>query len=220
MHLVDGLNHFKSLSSYQFTVRLERDAQNILRLLQLHGDAPPASALTAVKSFLVEVEKWKALCLESRMGNAETNAERVIWNALLDATRAATDKEQILTIMTLKGFGRSVDGETRLRRAKVATSVVRFLWPEKWGVVDWRVAVMLGLLSKHGENFDAVLAEAKNLRAQDLREYYDLINEQVACELNAQYRVISQRHPEMLCRAANVDMALFGLSLHVWPMKF
>jgi hypothetical protein len=219
MHLIDGLNHFKSLPYYKFTVRLEGDAQNVLRLLQLHLDAPPANVLTIVKNFLVEVEKWKAVCLQSRMGNAETNSEGVIWNALLEATRASMDKKKIQAIMTLKGFGRSVDRETGLRRAKVATSVLRFLWPEKWGVVDWRVAAMLSLLSKHGENLCAALVEAKNLRAQDLRDCYDLINDQVACEVNSQYREISQRHPETLCRAADVDMALFGLSLQVWPMK-
>jgi hypothetical protein len=44
------------------------------------------------------------------------------------------------------------------------------------------------------------------------------MNEEVACKMNEDYRAITQKYPEMLPRAADVDMALFGLSLLAWPL--
>ena len=219
MELTDGLEKYKSYSTdYSFTVQLESQARGILDLLSTHGDQPSQSALAQVKSFLLEVEKWKANCLQQRTGNAAKNSERAVWGAFQGAVSATTDTEAMLSIMQLKGFGSSVDDETGQRRAKVATSVLRFLWPDKWGVVDWRVAAILGLLEKHDWNVDEVLSEAKKQKAEDLRSLLDLMNEQVACEMNAQYREISRKYSNDLPRAADVDMALFGISLMAWPM--
>jgi hypothetical protein len=219
MELANGLERYKSHPTYySLTVPLESQAQKVLGLLNRHGDNPTSSALSEVKRFLVEVEKWKAGCLLQRIGNAAENSERSIWQAFRGAANANSDVETILSIMQLKGFGSSTDDETGQRRAKVATSVLRFLWPDKWGVVDWRVAVVLGLLKKHNWNVDKALSEAKEQRAEDMRELYDLMNEQVACEINQEYRRISQKYPKHLPRAADVDMALFGISLMAWPM--
>jgi hypothetical protein len=219
MELVDGLEKYKSYPTfYSFTVSLESQAQKVLGLLDQYGDHPSQSALSEAKNFLIEVEKWKAGCLQQRMGNVVKNSERSIWQAFQGAVNATNDVQAMLSIMQLKGFGSSVDDETGQRRAKVATSVLRFLWPDKWGVVDWRVAVILGLLEKHNWNVDRVLSEAKKRRAENLRDLYDLINEQAACEINEQYRQITQKYPKLLPRAADVDMALFGISLMAWPM--
>lgn len=220
MKLADGLEKYRSHPAfYTFSVLLESRARAILDLLAQYGDNPNEAALAEVKDFLIEVEKWKAGCLQQRMGNAVKNPARSIWRAFQEATKSTSDIETLLSIMQLKGFGSSVDDETGQRRAKVATSVLRFLWPEKWGVVDWRVAVILGLLNKHAWDMDRVLSEAKKEKAEELRKHYDLINEHAACEINEQYRQISQRYSELLPKAADVDMAIFGISLVVWPMK-
>ena len=219
MELTDGLKKYKSYSAdYAFTVQLESEARGILDLLDKYGDQPSQSALAQVKSFLLKVEKWKAGCLQQRTGNAVKNKENSIWYAFQGAVSAATDTEAILSIMKLKGFGSSVDDVTGQRRAKVATSVLRFLWPDTWGVVDWRVAVILGMLGTHNWNVDRVFFEANKNKAEDLRDLYNFMNEQAACEMNMDYREISQRYSNILPRAADVDMALFGLSLMVWPM--
>ncbi len=219
MELTDGLDKYKSDSAfYSFTVQLESQAQGILDLLDTYGDQPSQSALAQVKNFLLKVEEWKANCYQQRTGNAEKNKGRAVWHAFLGAVNAATDTEAIVSIMQLKGFGSSVDYETGKKRAKVATSVLRFLWPDKWGVIDWRVAVMLGLLGIHNWNVDRVLSEAKILNAEILRNDYNIMDEKVACKLNMDYREISQRYSNFLPRAADVDMALFGLSLMAWPM--
>lgn len=202
-----------------FTIQLESEAQKILELLEMYGDNPSKSALAQVKSFLLKVEKWKAGCLQQRTGNAIKNKEHSIWHAFLGAVSAATDTEALLSIMELKGFGSSIDDKTGRRRAKVATSVLRFLWPDSWGVVDWRVAVILGLLGKNNWDVDVVLSEAQKNKPEDLRDLFKFLDEQAACEMNMEYREISQKYSNILPRAADVDMALFGLSLMVWPMS-
>jgi hypothetical protein len=150
MQLQDGLRKFQSYTSYNsHTLPLESEARRVLDLVEQYGSEPTSDALSDVKKFLIEVEKWKADCLQERMVNAVQNSETLVWEAFLGAVRAYTDVDALLSIMQLKGFGSSVDDETGLRRAKVATAVLRFFWPERWGVVDWRVAAMLGLLDKH-----------------------------------------------------------------------
>ena len=154
MELTDGLDKYKSDSAfYSFTVQLESQAQGILDLLDKYGDQPSQSALAQVKSFLLKVEKWKAGCLQQRTGNAVKNKENSIWYAFQGAVSAATDTEAILSIMKLKGFGSSVDDVTGQRRAKVATSVLRFLWPIAYsGDVDRVFRVMPITQTGHGDH--------------------------------------------------------------------
>ena len=72
------------------------------------------------------------------MVNAVQNPPAFVWAAFYGAIILKTDVEKIRAIMGLKGFGSSVDEDTGMRRAKVASSVLRFLYPQEWGVVDWR----------------------------------------------------------------------------------
>jgi len=220
MQLTDGLQVYKTDTAfYTWAVHLERHAERILALLQQHGNSPPPSALEEARNFLVDIEKWKAGCLQQRMGNAAQNPDRKIWIAIQEALNSPSDIDTLLAVMQLKGFGSSVDDVTGQRRAKVATSVLRFLWPATWGVVDWRVAAMLGFLSKNDWDIDKSISEAKHRRADDFREVFDIIDEQGADEYNRQYREISRKYQSTLPRAADVDMAVFGLSLVAWPMR-
>lgn len=148
MNLLDGLNYYKqySDSDWQFTLKVENSANEVLKLIPLYGVQPNSAALAAAHALLVEIEKWKAMCLKERMGNAEQNSQRDVWNAFRGALSARNDLDAILSIMQLKGFGSSRDEESGQRRAKVATAALRFLKPEEWGVVDWRTIAMLGLL--------------------------------------------------------------------------
>jgi hypothetical protein len=219
MDLLDGLKQYKTTGAYySWALRLEKEAEHILRLIKQYNTDPPVSSLKEVRQFLIEIEKWKAGCLQQRMGSVGRNSDHQIWNAIHAAARSTDDIETLLAIMELKGFGSSRDGETGQKRAKVATSVLRFLWPEKWGVVDWRVAAMLGFLKKNKWDVDRSIGEAKRHQAKDFRETFDIIDEKGASEYNKQYREISKQHISTLPRPADVDMALFGLSLFAWPM--
>lgn len=219
MDLQGGLNHYKtSTTYYTWALRLEKEAAYVLNLTYHHGNSPSESALKQAHHFLEEIEKWKAGCLKQRMGNASKNTQAEIWGAILDATESTEDIQTLLAIMKLKGFGSSRDDVTGQKRAKVATSVLRFLWPDKWGVVDWRVAAMLGFLKNNNWNVEKALDEAGQRPAKEFRETFDIIDEKGAIEYVREYRKICLQHPLTLPRAADVDMAIFGLSLLAWPM--
>jgi hypothetical protein len=135
VNLLDGLNYYKSYShsDWDFTLRVESFAVEVLKMISLHGDQPNAAALAAAHVLLVDIEKWKAMCLKERMGNAEQNSPQAAWNAFRGAVDASNDLEAILSIMQLRGFGSTEDEETGQRRAKVATAVLRFLKPRPMG---------------------------------------------------------------------------------------
>lgn len=219
MNLVKGLMHYQQDTMFHaWALDIELQAANVLKLIHEQDSNPSEEALVEARNFLVEVEKWKAGCLQQRMENAERNTGTDIWRALRDASIATNDLETLSSIMRLKGFGSSRDEETGQRRAKVATSVLRFLWPEKWGVVDWRVAAIIGFLEKNRWDVDESLRDARSHRANEFRELYDLIDEHMAIAYVSKFRKMSSQRALELPRAADVDMALFGISLLAWPM--
>lgn len=217
MNLADGLEYYKkcSESDWAFTLKIEASAAQMVNLISKHGDQPSPAMLSDAQDLLVNIEKWKAMCLKDRMGNAVQNPPERVWEAFRGALNAKTDEESLLSIMQLKGFGASPDEETGLRRAKVATAVLRFLKPDEWGVVDWRTIAILDELEKTGENVDQALVLARKEKAQGLRNALDLVDEKWAWKVNREYRI--RRAPGSLPRTADVEMAIFGLSLMAWP---
>lgn len=216
MDLKQGMCKFRMLYG-RSTNDLQKRADSVRQLIHTHGDNPSQFAMSEGKKFLVEVERWKADCLEQRIGNARRNRDKDVWIALKQALEATDDNAAILAVMQLKGFGSSTDSETGQRRAKVATAVLRFLFPEKWGVVDWRVAAITGILKKSSRNVDRAISLAREHSARELRNLYDIIDERGACEINEEFRALSKQYPDLLPRVADAEMALFGISLAAWP---
>jgi hypothetical protein len=214
---MDGLNYFKKDSAdWELTQDIENEAKRIQELISRHGTEPDSVALNAAHNLLTDIEKWKAMCLGERMGNALKNSKRTVWDAFLGALDATNDRGALLSVMRLKGFGSSEDEETGQRRAKVATSVLRFLKPMEWGVVDWRTVAMLIMLDNSGWDVDQALIIAKREKADELRKLFDIIDEEQACSTNQKYR--DRRTAPPLSRTADIEMAIFGLSLIAWPM--
>lgn len=219
MNLLDGLKHYEQETIFsEWASRIEMQTRDVFLLLGQFGTSPTPVALEKARVLLIEIEKWKAGCLQERMGSAIQNSDIDIWNALYRATTSTSDVQALLAIMKLKGFGSSRDIESGQQRAKVATSVLRFLWPDKWGVVDWRVAAMVGFLDKNDWDVEKSIVEAKRRQASEFRETFNIIDEKGAIAYNVRYRQISQQQGSALTRAADVDMAIFGLSLLAWPM--
>lgn len=217
MDLLDGLDRYKHDAKYwHLTLSIERSAQQVCATVSRHDNQPTSEALHDAMELLKCIESWKALCLQSRTGNAIRNPERVVWSALRGVFNAQSDVEAIRSVMQLKGFGSSSDEETGQRRAKAATAVLRFLMPEDWGVVDWRTVAMLSCLDKGKGDVDTAMKLAKREKAAELRDLFDIIDEHQACEVNLRYRGMRLAAP--LARAADIDMALFGLSLIAWPI--
>src|SRR5579875_1746581 len=223
MFLVDGLTYYKADSTWwTFTLTLEESAARIVASISRASSQPNSAECAAAYALLIEIETWKAMCLHEQTGNAAKNPEGTVWNAFrlaLDALNAGNDREAILSIMELKGFGSSMDEERGLRRAKRASAVLRFLSPQLWGVVDWRTIAILDNLKKADLDVARALEEAKKIKGKDLnqlKDTLDLVNEDWACEINVQYRAM---RTAALPRTADVDMALFGLSMMVWPFR-
>ncbi len=218
MNLLDGMDYYKQRSDadWKFTLRVESSANEVLKLISLYGDNPNSAALGAAHTLLVEIEKWKAMCIGERMVNAVQNSPQEVWNAFRGALIAKNDLDAILSIMQLKGFGKSRD-EAGQRRAKVATAVLRFLKPNEWGVVDWRTIEMLDLLKKAEWNVDQALVLARKSRPEELRKQLDLVDEIWACAVNAEYREMRGEVP--FARTVDVEMAIFGLSMKAWPFR-
>jgi len=218
MKLNEGLEYYaqSSDSDWQFTLKVESDAAHVLGLIASLGDDPNDAALGAARRLLIDIEKWKAMCLHERMGNAEKNSPRDVWNAFRSAVTAGTDRDAILSIMQLRGFGLSRDEESGQRRAKVATAALRFLKPDSWGVVDWRTVAILGCLDRSNWDVDQALHLAKKENANELRTVLDIIDEDGACDVNQRYRAL--RSPTSFPRTVDAEMALFGLSLMAWPL--
>jgi hypothetical protein len=117
---LNGLDYFKTYSDsdWDFTLKVENSSNEVLRLISLYGDQPNSSALAAAHALLVEIEKWKAMCLKERMGNAEQNSRQAVWSAFRGALDASNDLDAILSIMQLRGFGSSRDEESRSAHTK------------------------------------------------------------------------------------------------------
>lgn len=149
MELSDGLREYQKDADYwKFTVELEEFAIEIITMLSQYGDEPPKESLSKTKEFLLQIERWKAMCIQDQIGMASKNSEISIWKSLQSAVNAKSDIEALLSVMSLVGFGSFPDPRTGIRRAKRATSVLRFLNPYDWGVVDWRTIKILTLLKK------------------------------------------------------------------------
>jgi len=218
MDLLDGLQYYKNRSPvyWRLTLQTEQAAAKVLILLTTYGEEPSPDALNEAKELLILIEKWKAMCLKERMGNAETNPKRIIWNAFQTAISATSDYRALLSIMDLKGFGTTEDPKTGQRRAKVATAVMRFLKPEDWGVVDWRTLAILAELERSKNDVDLAINQASKIAARILRSRFDIIESGTAVQTIQKYRTM--RVVPTLARAADIDMALFGLSLKAWRM--
>ena len=218
MTLEDGLDIYRKTagSDWDFTLQVEAATERSKELVRQYGDSPTESSLAQIRGTLIDIEKWKAMCLRERMGNAAQNSARTIWDSFRGAITAASDLDAILWVMRLKGFGSSQDEETGLRRAKVASAVLRFLDPKNGGVVDWRTIAVMSQLRESAWQVDLALKSSRRLDTKELRELYDLVDEKVVCSENEVYR---SKRSHTLPRAADVEMAIFGLSLEVWPMR-
>jgi hypothetical protein len=213
-HLTDGLNRYKNEGFFSRASMLEKKAQEILLQLIAQQQNPTDDALNEAWLFLIDVEDWKAGSNPRIDRNASKNLKKVVWDVLCDAVDGNNindDDKTLSAIMRLKGFGQG-NGST-----KIATAVLRFLWPEEWGVVDWRIFEMINLLKKHSWDIDKSLDQAKNFEAIE-EDKKQIIPKALAIELNKLYRDKSKESKNDLPRAADVDMAIFGLSLLAWPL--
>jgi hypothetical protein len=220
--LLDCKNYLKTvfpLSNQQFTLALEKQGKEIVDIITDHGSDPTYDDLNLVVSFLVDVELWKADCDGDQTGNAGRNSPQSVWKALKGAICSSEDSEKLLSIMQLYGFGHSRDDESGKRRSKRATAVLRFLDPKLWGVVDWRVAAIIGLYeNKCNKDIESSINLGNNYRVAEMAALYDILDEKDAEFYEKLYRSIAIKTPD-LPRAVDVERAFYGASFMIWPHK-
>jgi hypothetical protein len=195
------------------TTYLEGEAQ-VIRCLTQNTSQPSATDLERVQNFLIDVELWKADCMQERTGNAVRNHPRLVWDSLQGAVTASDDRGALLQIMNLIGFGSAKDENTGQRKAKRATAVLRFLDPAEWGTVDWRTIAVLCFYRKNHFDMEIALEEAKKHDKRTMASDFDSIDERMALEIIQEYR--GMRY-EKLPRTVDVELALYGASFLAWP---
>ena len=218
MTLADGLSLFANDEGrdWKRTLELEERGQKMVELAEQFLDCPDVAGQKFDHRLLIDIKAWKGMCMRERMVNAVQNPPAFVWAAFYGAVIGKTDLTKIRAIMGLKGFGASVDEETGMRRAKVASSALRFLYPKEWGVVDWRTLAIRSALRRCNGDVNRALEAAGQDDAAAMRTHFDLIDEHAVCDEMLAYRQMRTAVP--LSRAADIDMALFGLSLSVWPL--
>ncbi|HGS5282582.1 TPA: hypothetical protein ACPVXP_002791 [Vibrio parahaemolyticus] len=201
--------------NFKVEFALEERARHVFNLIEKEKEFPTKSTLKICKEFLIDVEKWKMMSIKCRIGNAALNCERDIYVAFRGVLLKTTDKEKLLSIMNLSGFGSSVDINFQ-RRAKAASAVMRFFYPESWGVVDWRLMAILSECKKYSWDAASILADSERAESKELRSDFDIITEDMCIWLNQEYRSIV-RQSQHFVRVADIDMALFEYSWLLWP---
>jgi hypothetical protein len=203
------------LSFWSFTKEIERFAAKMKDVIA-RGDRG-AEATKFADLLLQAIELWKAGCIEEQTGWAVENQPDEIWDAFRDAIAfmaASDDTNALKAIMRLTGFGASVDVVARQQPAKRTSAVLRMFNPKEWGVVDWRTGYMLWALEEKKWNATQAITLAKNASRQSAEAQWKMINEVLAIHLNKMYR---EQRTASLPNAADVEMAVFGLSFEVWP---
>jgi len=196
-----------------FTATLEAEAQAIRQVIQSTAK-PSQSDLQRTRQFLIDVETWKANCMEERTGNAVKNHAEQIWESLRGAITASSDLGALLSIMNLVGFGSSRDENTGQRRAKRATAVLRFLDPDQWGTVDWRTIAMLSFYKKNHFDMELAIQEAKKYDIRTIASDFDTVDEKIALEIVQEYR---RMRDQKSSRTVDVELAFYAASFLAWP---
>jgi len=208
MQLADYKKFAGDDASRERTLQIEGIAKDLLKRFSEYDGNPDNESLALASKFLRNVELWKQLGQGSRAIYAEQNAPLDIWNCLMYVKDAKTDAEAFGYVMRLKGFGRN-------GKAKQASAVLRFIDPCRWGTVDWRNAAMIAFYERNANDPDIAVEEAKKENWRKYKELYDYMDQKIASYYQEKYRdYVCGRLP----RAADVDLAFWGMSIIAWPL--
>lgn len=198
-YLKKNLNGQKVAGTLNQTRNLEIAGKYIAQILQ--GSNVEPEDITYVKKFIVDVEHWKSM---GRAQYSVFNEKNFVFNTLKRAYNAETYTKALSELMLLKGF-----------KEKTASAILRFLKPVEFGVVDWRNNAVVHLMEKYNNDINLVIANGCKIR--DAKTLFDLVDVNRAFQLQKYYQKLRN---EEVKRAADIDMALFAISLEIWRMNF
>lgn len=204
----------KKTESYKSTKHLIEKGKQIKNIVKRAG-YPSGKDCNIVKDFLLDVEDWKYgmegedckkfyhRYIKSNDASFITTSITHIHNAV---RREAPDIDVLGHLNRLKGMGSVREGnDTSGARQKLASSVLRLLYPERYGVVDWRV--------------EAVITGATGTNAS-LRRKFDIIDANKASDMFAYYRTLSTQifeDTDINLLPGDIESVLFHISLELYP---
>jgi hypothetical protein len=187
----------------EFTTRIEQLGRAIRSRIE-QGDFDPAS----LRDFLVQVGYWKMPHeLASHQSNVNRNSESQIVDTFKSLASTFHDRDRIQTCTRLHGFG-DVTGQTRM-----ASAILRFLWPEQYGVIDWRNWAVLSNCEFEFLSVPLVPAIASS-RADLRKALYDV--QKFLTYLNVLRGLQTALN---FSRVADVDLALYSYSAEIWAFS-
>lgn len=181
------------------TMNLESQAQKVICILS--SDNPDLQDLTLVKEFVICVENWKSM---GRASYARDNDAAIIFSSLKNAYLSNNYPTALKKLMILRGF-----------KEKTASAILRFLKPVEFGVVDWRNSAVVFLMKKYKNDIDQVIIHGQKIA--NPKDLFDGVDIKLANQLQKYYQSLTG---DKIKRVADIDMALFAISLEIWPMKF
>lgn len=207
----------KSSTAYGRTNALINKGKQVKNIVKRHT-YPSGNDCRLIKDFLVEVESWKYGmegddCKPFYHRYISKNSESVITTAITHIYRSVQKQESDVVVLghlnRLTGMGSVKEGnDTSTARQKLASSVLRILYPELYGVVDWRVkAVITGAIGSNSS----------------LRKQFDVIDAVEASKMFHFYRIISEKVQQCTGEVVfpgDIESVLFARSLIDYPPRF
>ncbi|WP_215396933.1 hypothetical protein [Rheinheimera oceanensis] len=213
---LERFDKIQKTESFKATKLLVAKGKRVRNIFKKHT-LPTGEQCDFIKEFILEIEEWKYgmeadNCNPYYQRHVAKNCAASIVIALTKVHISIARNEPDVVVLShlnyLKGMGSVKEGaNTSSARQKMASSVLRLIYPEKYGVVDWRVA--------------AVVNAEKGSRKK-LREKYDVINAELSSEMFELYRQESEavyRETGKNILPGDIESVLFYLSLELYPPK-
>jgi hypothetical protein len=213
---VERFENIKNYDSYKQTKKLIEKGRRVKNIVKKAG-VPSGDECAFVKEYLLEIEEWKYgmegdKCDSFYERHLNKNDASYMTTALShlhkSVVRGESDAIALSHLNRLKGMGSVREGnDFSQARQKMASSVLRLLYPEKYGVVDWRIA--------------AVINDDTGTNSQ-LRKKYDVIKVDEASKMFSFYREISKKvecETGCIILPGDIETILFELSLELYAVQ-
>lgn len=184
-----------------FTERMETRGEEIRAQF---GVVPLDVAV--LRSFLVDVGYWKMpRNRQDHAANVEKNTDANVLEVFSGLEEAVDDRERISLCTQLVGFGRGTS------QTRMASTILRFLWPQEYGVIDWR---NWAVLSNCGHVFlsQPLLPPLAATTAALKGALYSVDTYLAYLGVVRGLMLVLD-----LPRAADVDLAIYSYSAEIWP---
>ena len=206
----------KNDDSFQKTKKLIEEGRKVRNIVKKNA-LPSGDQCDSIKEYFLAIENWKYGmesddCEPYYERHLNKNCPASIVGALAKVhrsiARSESDKKVLSHLNRLIGMGSVKEGnDNSSARQKMASSVLRLVYPEKYGVVDWRVAAVLFEQNGTGKQF---------------RKKYDVIDAKMAENMFKLYRKYSSNVLDGVGKTilpGDIETILFYLSLERYPVQ-